>query len=329
MKRLTPVAMLCLMTLTAAVCGKDEPIMGLPSPVYEGDVLPPLSFGPHSFGTLQLHADTRYGPEAPFFGTKSLDPRDGGSISFDDIMLPNTGTFTFVAKLDNIDTGYSEPFTVTTRNFAEVTCQEDGSIIGAASIQATGPTIIGDVFCKLTKGGSEPEPANFGTVRCDFLNVSATCTAPSGNCFDRGPGVRIPSGTSVNASWRGGAIAEGSATAIRPGSLDAGLPPAMQSLGAPLRLPFQGTPDGGGTVHLTVVQQAASTVAIDCWVPETAGVVEVPPALLGNLTPGAANVLLRIEGRTRNPSGDFNTTLIVPGPSITGYVDAVPITFVP
>ena len=37
-------------------------------------------------------------------------------------------------------------------------------------------------------------------------------------------------------------------------------------------------------------------------------------------------MLLRVEGRKRAPSKDFDTTLVVPGPSITGYVDAVPLT---
>ncbi len=330
--RLSFVLLLCLLALCANECGSDVEVQGLPSRVYEGEVLPPLTFGTYEFGELHLNNGDKTGADSPLFGTTRRSAYDGGTVRFDDIIVPSTGIFAFTATLEgkNKDHGYSEPFAVTTRNFAEVTCQEDGSIIAAAAKQDIRPTIIGaPPFCKLTKGGSDPLPANFGTVRCDFLNVSASCSAPQGNCFNPGPRVRIEPGTSVSASWGGGEIPEGSATAVRPGALDAGLPPGMQSISAPMRLSFQGTPDGGGTVHVTVVQQLASTVAIDCWVPETAGSVEVPAALLSVMSPGDAGVILRIEGRSRVPSADFNTTLIVPGPTITGYVDAVPITLQP
>ena len=50
---------------------------------------------------------------------------------------------------------------------------------------------------------------------------------------------------------------------------------------------------------------------------------------IGQLQDGAANVILRIDGRARMPSPDYDTTLVVPGPTVAGYLTAVPITLVP
>lgn len=326
MKRL--LLLCCLLSFTGeSLCVSDTKfeIYGLPDEVKAGDVLPPLTM-PTAIESVTMslkdvHLD---GPDLPLFGTLTKLVDDAG-VTFDDLIIPSTGTYTLFAKVSDSKQGNgSVKVNVTTRHFAEITCQEDGSVIGAASTQIPWPTIVGDRFCRLTRGGGEPVPANLGTVRCDFLGVSASCTAPRGNCFDRGPMMPIPFGTSVSASWSGGEVPEGSATAVRPQAVDAGLPPSMHPRSQPLRLTFEGA--GEGTVRLVVMQQTTSTVSIDCLVPVSAGVVEVPASLLSLMQPGPANVLLDVSGRTRMPSGEFDTTLVVPGPVINGYLDAVPLT---
>ncbi len=327
MKRLT--LLCCLLTLSGAECPQEFEfeIVGLPAAVKEGDVVPPLSIPYVSTDvTLVCRAPDLKVPDLPLNGTVKKVLVDDGSVTFDDISFPSTGVFALRGKVGDSKAGdaKSGQVEVTTRHFAEVTCQEDGSVIGAASTQTPLPQIIGEGSCKLTRGGGDPVPANFGTVRCDFLGVSASCTAPNGNCFNRGPMVRIPFGTSVSASWSGGTVPAGSATAVRPEAIDAGLPPMIQARSQPLRISFQGT--GEGTVRLTVVQQASSTVAIDCLVPVSAGVVEAPSSLLQLLERGRADVILTVDGRMKMPSDDFATTLVVPGPIPNGYLTAVPIT---
>lgn len=337
MKRL--LLLCCLLSLTGVVCpnGSEFHIDGLPAEVKEGDVLPVLTV-PDAVEQVTLSLKDAAAeanstrpfdlPDQALLGTRTQLLDAPGTATFDDLIIPSTGTYRLLAKVSDGSLGWgtSKDILVTTRNFAEVTCQEDGSIIAATSTQTPLPTIIGEGSCRLTKGGGNPVPANFGTARCEFSGVSASCIAPMGNCFDRGPGTRIAPGTTVNASWSGGTVTEGTAMATRPDAVTAPQPPASHSRGLALRLPFTGADAGVGTVHLTVVQQIDSTVAIDCLVPVTAGMVEAPASLLGVLQPGVANVLLRVEGRRRAPSRDFDTTLVVPGPTITGYVDAVPLT---
>lgn len=326
----------CLLLLTGSHnCERHlvDDVVGLPAQVKEGDLLPPLTV-PGAFDSvaLELREGSAKGAPFPLRGTIYKREQEGvldfgEAAVFDDLIIPSTGTYVIFARVSdgkNGDATSPGTVTVTTRNFAEVTCQEDGSIIGAASTQTPLPTIIGDGACKLTKGGGNPEPANFGTVRCDFLGVSASCTAPSGNCFDRGPRMPLPFGTSVSASWSGGAVPAGSATAVRPEAIDAGLPPMTHPRGQPLRLTFAG--GSTGTVRLTVMQQTNSTVIIDCLAPASAGVVEASAVLLSLLQPGPANVILSVDGRTRIPSDEFATTLVVPGPVPNGYLNAVPIT---
>lgn len=334
MKRL---ALLCCLLLLTGSHNCDQhlvdEVVGLPAEVKEGDLLPPLTV-PGAFDRvrLELREGSAKGAPFPLSGTTYKQEVEGvlafgEAAVFDDLIIPSTGTFVVFAKVSdgrNGDATSPGTVTVTTRNFAEVTCQEDGSIIGAASTQSPLPTIIGEGACKLTKGGGDPVPANFGTLRCDFLGVSASCTAPSGNCFNRGPMVPLPIGTSVSASWSGGTVPAGSATAVRPEAIDAGQPQLLQPRSQPLRLTFAG--GSTGTVRLTVMQQTNSTVFIDCLVPASAGVVEAPAALLSLMQPGPANVILAIDGRARIPSAEFATTLVVPGPVPNGFLNAVPIT---